>query len=98
MGMRVALYLRVSTTRQAEKGLSIPDQREQAQRYCTAKGWEIVSEFEEPGASATDDNRPAFQRMIEEATAAHKPFDLVLVHSLSRLFRDMVLLGLYTRR
>ncbi len=30
--MKVALYLRVSTARQAEKDLSIPDQRNQLER------------------------------------------------------------------
>ncbi|WP_375551559.1 recombinase family protein [Rhodophyticola porphyridii] len=36
--IRAALYLRVSTNRQAENDLSIPDQRRQAERYCEAKG------------------------------------------------------------
>lgn len=35
---RVALYLRVSTGRQAEHDLSIPDQRRQAIAYCEARG------------------------------------------------------------
>ena len=34
--MRVAAYYRVSTVRQAEKDLSIPDQQRQAQEYCKA--------------------------------------------------------------
>ena len=34
--IRAALYLRVSTNRQAEHDLSIPDQRGQAERYCEA--------------------------------------------------------------
>lgn len=37
-GLSVALYLRVSTGRQAEQNLSIPDQRRQAEAYCRAKG------------------------------------------------------------
>ena len=98
MERRVALYLRVSTTRQAEKDLSIPDQRRQAEAYCEAKGWVIVAEYVEPGASATDDRRPAFQRMINDACAAAQPFDVVLVHSLSRFFRDAVNSGLYQRK
>ena len=39
-----AIYLRVSTSRQAEKNLSIPDQRRQVETYCAAKGWQIVKE------------------------------------------------------
>ena len=59
--MRVAAYLRVSTTRQAEQDLSIPDQRQQIEDYCRSKGWTLVSVFIEPGASATDNRRPEFQ-------------------------------------
>ncbi len=96
--MRVAAYYRVSTARQAEKDLSIPDQRRQARAYCEAKGWALVEEYEEPGASGTDDRRPAFQRMIERALEPQRPLDVILVHSLSRFFRDAVSSGLYQRR
>ena len=98
MGKRAALYLRVSTTRQADKDLSIPDQRRQLDAYCAAKGWDAVAEFAEPGASATDDKRPAFQKMIEEACSPDRPFDVVLVHSLSRFFRDAYAFEHYRRR
>jgi len=37
--VRAALYLRVSTGRQAESDLSIPDQRRQAKNYCASRGW-----------------------------------------------------------
>src|ERR1700738_3119392 len=63
--VRAALYLRVSTGRQAENDLSIPDQRRQAKGYCTSRGWEIVADYVEPGVSATDDRRREFQRMID---------------------------------
>jgi site-specific DNA recombinase len=86
--MKVALYLRVSTARQAEKDLSIPDQRNQLERWCKEKKSKIVAEYVEPGASATDDKRPQFQRMMDDATRPDRPFDAVLVHSFSRFFRD----------
>jgi site-specific DNA recombinase len=53
--IRAALHLQVSTGRQADNDLSIPDQRRQAKAYCTSHGWEIVADYVEPGASATDD-------------------------------------------
>ncbi len=96
--MRAALYLRVSTARQAVADLSIPDQRRQLIEYCERKGWAIVREFVEPGASAMDDKRPEFQRMIEEGSGPARPFDAVLVHSQSRFFRDVVYFGLYRRQ
>jgi site-specific DNA recombinase len=85
-----ALYLRVSTGRQAEQDLSIPDQRRQLLAYCQLRGIEIVSEFVEPGATATDDKRPGFQRMIDEASHRPSPFNCIIVHSFSRFFRDQV--------
>ena len=64
---RAAVYLRVSTGRQAEHDLSIPDQRAQTSGWIAARGWTLAAEYVEPGASATDDKRPEFQRMIERA-------------------------------
>lgn len=96
--IRAALYLRVSTSRQAENDLSIPDQCRQAKGYCTSHGWEIVADYVEPGASATDDRRPEFQRMIDAATAKPAMFDVIVVHSFSRFFRDQFQLEFYVRR
>lgn len=71
--LRAALSLRVSTARQAEA-------------YCEARGLQLVETFIEPGASATNDRRPEFQRMIEAGTSKPAPFDVVVVHSFSRFF------------
>jgi site-specific DNA recombinase len=98
MPLRAALYLRVSTGRQADSDLSIPDQRRQAKAYCTSRGWEIVADYVEPGQSATDDRRPGFQRMIDAATTKPPAFDVILVHSFSRFFRDQFQLEFYVRR
>jgi site-specific DNA recombinase len=55
--MIVALYARVSTSKQADKDLSIPDQLSQMRAWCQA--WLAIrvwsAEYVEPGASATDD-------------------------------------------
>lgn len=95
---RVALYLRVSTGRQAEHDLSIPDQRRQAMAYCEARGWTVSAEYVEPGASGTDDRRPELQRMLDMATTEGAPFDIVLVHSFSRFARDHFALEYHVRR
>src|SRR5438552_4349288 len=96
--VRAALYLRVSTGRQADSDLSIPDQRREAKGYCASRRWEIVADYVEPGASATDDRRPEFQRMIDAATTKPAAFDVILVHSFSRFFRDQFQLEFYVRR
>ncbi len=87
MSKRVAIYARVSTTRQAENDISIPDQIGQARKHCEARGWYVVREFVDPGASARDDKRPQFQAMMDAASVDPSPFDIVLVHSQSRFFR-----------
>ena len=91
-------YLRVSTGRQADSDLSIPDQRRQAKGYCTSRGWEIVADYVEPGVTAADGRRPEFQRMIDAATTKPPAFDTIVVHSFSRFFRDQFQLEFYVRR
>ncbi|MHB2166530.1 recombinase family protein [Alsobacter sp. R-9] len=95
---RAALYLRVSTARQAEHDVSIPDQRKQGETWCASRGYQLVETFVEAGASATNDKRPEFQRMIEAATTKPAPFDIVVVHSFSRFFRDHFELEFYVRK
>ncbi len=96
--LRAALYLRVSTARQAEHDVSIPDQKRQGEAYCESRGLQLVETFIEPGASATNDRRPEFQRMIEAGTSKPAPFDVVVVHSFSRFFRDHFELEFYVRK
>ncbi|RLL49113.1 recombinase family protein, partial [Mariprofundus sp. EBB-1] len=96
--MVVALYARVSTVRQAEKDLSIPDQIRQMEDWCKAKGYKVGVKYVEAGASGTDAKRPAFQRMITDATLSPPPFDAIIIHSLSRFFRDSLEFGLYERK
>ncbi len=97
MQKRAAVYARVSTARQAEHDLSIPDQLAQAKRYAEQHGFEAVQEFVEPGASATSDKRPIFQSMITQACSDEHPFDAIIVHSLSRFARNALDSGLHER-
>ena len=96
--LRAALYLRVSTGRQAENDLSIPDQRRQAQEFCKARGWQVVIEFVDAGLSGTDDRRPELQRLLDLAAGGDSPFDVVVVHSFSRFARDHFALEYHVRR
>ncbi len=96
--LRAALYLRVSTGRQAESDVSLPSQRDLTRRYCEREGWTVVDEFVEPGQSATDDRRPAFQMMIERACEPDHPYDVIVVHAFSRFFRDGAAMELTIRK
>ena len=96
--MQVALYARVSTSRQADNDLSIPDQLRQLREWCKANSFLVVREYIEPGASATDDKRPVFQQMIQDALQKPLMFDAIIIHSLSRFFRDGIEFGVYERK
>ena len=95
---RAALYMRVSTGRQAEHDLSIPDQRTQLKTWCRANRYAVVAEFIEAGASAGDDRRPAFQQMIERACDGGQAFNYIIVHSYSRFFREAFEQEFYLRK
>ncbi|RMB55830.1 DNA invertase Pin-like site-specific DNA recombinase [Sphingomonas sp. PP-CE-3A-406] len=86
-GKRVFVYARVSTTRQEKNDLSLPDQIATAERWVEDSGAQTVRVFSEAG-SATDDNRRAFREMIALAESDERPVDIILAHSLSRLFRN----------
>ncbi|WRQ69151.1 recombinase family protein [Sinorhizobium meliloti] len=78
--------------------MSVPDQKRQGEAYCDTRGYQLVETFVEPGNSATKDRRPEFQRMIEAATAKPPAFDVVVVHSFSRFFRDEFEIEYYYRK
>ena len=95
--LRAALYMRVSTGRQVEHDLSIPDQRTQLKSWCRTHGYTVAAEFVE-GASAGDDRRPVFQQMIERACNGEQSFDCIVVHSYSRFFREAFEQEYYLRK
>ena len=96
--MFIALYVRVSTTRQADNDLSIPDQLRQLRIWAENQGHQIVREYVEPGASATDDKRPVFRQMIADAGLKPTPFQMIAVYKSSRFYRDLVGSELHKRQ
>ncbi|MGC8576286.1 MAG: recombinase family protein [Caldisericum sp.] len=62
--MRVVLYARVSSEKQAEKDLSIAAQLKALRKYALERGWEVYKEFVDEAESARSANRRAFKEMI----------------------------------
>lgn len=85
---QVVLYARVSTAEQAEKDLSLPAQLRTMHRHATERGWQVLAEYVEPGASGRDDNRPEFRRMMQDVLAPSANVDAILVVHTSRFMRD----------
>lgn len=94
----VLLYARVSTERQAEKDLSIPDQLNRMRAYCEAHDYLILDEYVDEGRTATNDNRPAFQAMIHRTTGQSERVHAIVVHSFSRAFRNVGDLAHYLKK
>lgn len=86
--MRVVLYARVSTAKQADKDLSLPAQISRMRKYCDLRGHEIVQEYEERGASARDENRPVFLEMMQDILNGDLEIGQLLVLTTSRFFRN----------
>jgi DNA invertase Pin-like site-specific DNA recombinase len=86
--MKVVLYARVSSDRQAEKDLSITAQLKALRKYAVERDWEVLKEFVDEAESARSANRPAFKEMISLARQRHKSFAAILVWKLSRFARN----------
>ena len=89
---RAVIYLRVSTTEQAEtdfgnEGFSLPAQRDAARRRAHEMGAVVVDEYIDRGESARSADRPALQTMLQRLRLA-RDVDYVIVHKLDRLARS----------
>jgi len=77
--MKIAIYCRVSTTKQ-----EVNNQLIQLREYCKKSNYEIFKEYIDI-ISGKENSRPAYDRMFKDA---HKKlFDLVLFWDLSRFSR-----------
>lgn len=81
---RAALYARFSSDNQRTE--SIDAQIRAMTEYCHQQHWRIVATYVDEAKSATSDDRPDFQRMIQDS--GKDLFDIVLVHKLDRFSRN----------
>ncbi len=86
--MKVVLYARVSSEKQAENDLSISVQLKSLRNYAKQKGFTICRKFIDKAESARSANRLAFQEMIFDAKKKQKPFDAILIWKHSRFTRN----------
>jgi site-specific DNA recombinase len=84
--MKAALYLRVSTEDQVEK-YGLPAQRTELLALAQRRGDTIVEEYSDDGVSGATLERPALARLRDAVRA--RTVEVVLVHTLDRLSRDL---------
>lgn len=92
--MKVVSYSRYSSDNQREE--SIEAQQRAILKYCEDKGYELVDHYIDMALSATNDNRPEFQRMIQDSKK--KRFQGVVVHKLDRFARNRYDSAIYGHR
>ena len=85
----VALYARKSSKDDEEK--SVTAQLDEMRTYSQKKGWIISDEYVDNAQTGTNDNRPAFQNLLN-ATLRHSEqnntVDKIVVWKLDRFFRN----------
>jgi DNA invertase Pin-like site-specific DNA recombinase len=87
---RVAIYLRVSTSRQDTN-----NQRRELEAIADRSGWKVVKVYEDAGISGAKgrDQRPGLDAMMKAVNA--REFDMVATWSVDRLGRSLTdLLGI----
>ena len=82
--MKAVIYARYSSDNQREE--SIEGQLRECKEYADYNDIEVVGEYIDRALTAKTDNRPGFQRMIQDS--GKKLFDLVLVWKLDRFARN----------
>ncbi len=82
---KIVVYARFSSENQREE--SIDAQLRACRDYARSHKYLVVGEYVDRAFTGTNDNRPEFQKMIEDSRRGN--FDLVLVHKLDRFSRNV---------
>jgi len=82
VGMRAAIYARVSTFDQEPE-----NQLQELRRYVSARGWTAGAEYVDKGVSGSKDRRPALDELVRDAK--RRKFDVVVCWRLDRLGRNL---------
>jgi len=98
--MRAIGYIRVSTDKQADRGVSLEAQSEKVRAMAVAQGAELAEVIVDAGESAKSLDRPGMARLL--AMVDSKAVDVVIIAKLDRLTRSVKdlaeLLERFTRR
>ena len=85
---KVALYIRVSTERQANEGDSLEEQENELRKFCDYRNYHIYSCYIERGKSGGNTNRPEYQKLIKDIEKQR--ISAIVVKKLDRLSRSLM--------
>ena len=91
MTTKTIAYLRVSTDKQADKGISLDAQQDKVRAYASLYDLDLIEVIVDAGESAKTLDRPGLQRAL--ALLKNGKADALLVAKLDRLTRSVVDLG-----
>ena len=89
--MRAVGYIRVSTSRQAESGLGLADQRRKIDALAELNDYELLDVVEDAGQSGKTTDRPGLESLM--AMVDGGKVDAILIAKLDRLTRSVADLG-----
>lgn len=85
---RTAIYLRVSSDKQAKEGNSVPAQRDALRKYIDDRDeLTFAGEYIDDGLSGTKADRDELQRLLDDVEA--EKIDLIIFTKLDRWFRSV---------
>lgn len=84
-GDKAAVYLRVSSQRQATRGYGLQIQEESCQKYCNSRGYELVETYQDT-KTGVNQERPGLQVLLSELGS--RGIQVVVCYSMDRLTRD----------
>ena len=88
----VGIYVRLSNEdARAGESVSIENQKLMLTKHVKEMGWELKEVYVDDGFSGTNQNRPAFQRMMADVKQGF--INIILIKDLSRLGRNYLEVG-----
>ncbi len=80
-------YIRVSTTHQAQNGISLENQKKRIRDYCEYKGYELLEIIEDAGVSGgINSGRDGWTTLLDRIK--EETIDVLIIYSLERLSRN----------
>lgn len=83
---RVAIYARVAPSSQAEADRDGAEYLDEARQFVISRGGLPVAEYIDVATGTSTTDRPQYDSMVIDAQAGN--FEMIAIHSPSRLFRD----------